>query len=151
MILKNKLKFYAIGVVIVFLTLVMVPTSAVGHIGSDGEPSLTNRLARVYIASLTVYEFEDPFFEIETLIANAEKYPVFFRLNCTLIFPNGNVEQPFWYEGTIGRFGMIGFNIFCMYTDNQFGTYTWVETIRDSNGNVLDQEKVSWVREPILG
>jgi len=74
---------------------------------------------------------------------------MYFKITHILIYPNGEKEQQSWYEGILESGQYMDSFIFCAYITDQFGKYTWVATVTDENGPLLDQKSATWERVPI--
>ncbi|MFH1100470.1 MAG: hypothetical protein V1726_00330 [Methanobacteriota archaeon] len=145
---KNGLRFFAISEIALLITFGLMSTLVAGHIIPP--PICLTAKPQVRIDELEIYEFTDPLFEIHTLIVNHDYSTVNITIRHIMIYPDGEREQQSWYQGTMYGGNGFEFWILCAYTDNQFGKYTWIVTVtQDSNGMVLDQEKITWEREPI--
>jgi hypothetical protein len=132
----RKLKLYAIGEVSFLITLALFSTSVAGS-----EPN-------VRITVLEVYEFPPFFYDIDLWIHNYEDYDVTVEeVEHTLIYPNGAEHKVMMGPYVIQANEDFGMSILCMYPSHLCGTYTWVVTLRDASGVVLDEKSVSWERE----
>ncbi|MFH1102083.1 MAG: hypothetical protein V1726_08640 [Methanobacteriota archaeon] len=153
-------KSIAISGVLLFLTLTFFPASA----GDTSESCLveSSSLLReinhgypwwssrtVQIDAATVYLFEDPFFELYSFISNHGGQDVKIRITHVLQKPDGTMNQVSWDQLTLHPGQGVEYWIMCMYLDNQYGRYNYIITVSDTNGNILHQRTVSWVRNPI--
>jgi len=147
MIRRRKLKLYAVAEVAVLITLAIASTTVAGQ--NNPPPNAFQLKERILIDVLEIYLFEDPFFEAGTRVRNHVSYPMYFKITHILMYPNGEEEQQSWYEGILEGGQFMDSFIFCMYITDQFGKYTWVATVTDENGALLDQKSVTWERIPI--
>jgi len=145
---SKKIKIFAIGVLASLLTLA-ISSSATAHI--DPPPSVSLCLRDRVEIFLEVFEFQDPMFEGHAIITcNTPDINVTVVHN--LVYPNGDIEQLSWFQGTLNWNIGWQFWILCMYLTNEFGKYSWVTTVtEDATGLVLAEEKVTWEREPLTG
>jgi len=151
-------KFCAVGSIMLFVLLSVtsastaqagisvINTKQILKQGPGGGPEVCKRPVRV--DAFTVYLFEDPFFEIYSLTGNHGTSDHKVRIDHSLITPDGNKMPISWYEANLRPGELVEFWIFCMYLDQQYGKYTALITVHDSDGRLLDQESFSWVREP---
>ena len=144
---RTKLKIYANGVVALFMLLALFSTAASAAHGGGCEVCLSIR-DLINIDILEVYEFEDPFFEVHSSVGHHCGPPMYIKLTHVLIYPSGKEEQTSWFEGVIERGQAFDMYIFCMYITNEVGKYSWRLTVENEKGAILDQQVISWVREP---
>ena len=152
--------WYTIGVVGLFLTLAVFTSSAnelleSSFVGSNrsftennqGGPWWSSRT--VSIDAATVYLFEDPFFELYSYTSNHGNQQVIIKITHVLSKPDGTKEQVSWDQLTLHPGQGVEYWIMCMYLDQQCGKYSYIVTLWNVNGCVLDQRIVSWIREPV--
>lgn len=86
-------------------------------------------------------------YEIHFEIQNFENYNVTVQMEHTLILPNGRTHK--WSEKQLIPGNMsLGAFILYKYNTNLYGKYTYVLTVKDTFGVMLDQKSISWIREP---
>ncbi len=88
-------------------------------------------------------------YEIRQEVHNFEDYNVTVEFEGALIFPDGssNNWSDIWELPANMTFGAF---ILCAYTNDLYGNYTRILTVKDLSGVILDSKNVSWVREPPL-
>jgi len=159
---RRNLTWFSVSAAVLFLTLSVFSTCVAGvddgvavrstqsfkEIGHGGYPWLSSRA--VTVDGFHVYVFADPMFEIYSLTGNHGSNDVKVKICHILLTPNGEKVPISWWEGILNPGTSIEFWILCMYLDDQYGTYTGVITVHDSEGHQLDHESYSWVREPPL-
>jgi len=143
---RRNVQLFTLGSVSLLLTLALFSASMAGAtVGNQAEPE-----PDVRITALVVYEFPPFFYEIHCGIHNYEDYDVAVVYDNTLIYPNGTEHKVAMGPNVVPANADGGISIFCMYPPRLCGTYTWVVTLRDAAGVVLDEKSVSWERDEFL-
>jgi hypothetical protein len=140
---QRKLNLYVTTEICFFIALVLFLTSMAGVAADDDAGSEPD----VRITMLEVYELSPLFYDIEYWIHNYENYDVTVEIENTLLFPNGAEHNVMMGPYVIQENEDFGMSILCMYQSHLTGTYTWVVTVKDTAGVVLDEKSVSWERE----
>jgi hypothetical protein len=138
--LKRKIGVLSEASILLFLAFFSV------SVATAAPPELPN----VQITSLEAYELSPRFYDIDFTIHNYETYNVTVEINHTLVYPNGNNHSFLMGPWVVEPDETAGANIFCLYPTRLCGIYTWVVTLKDTSGNILDEDSVSWFRESFL-
>jgi hypothetical protein len=139
---KCNLKIYAICGVSLLTTIAIFSISVAAI---ENEPEQYHQ--GVEILSLEVYEFPPLFYDIDWWIYNYNDYDVTVEIEQSVMYPNGGSTTLFLTETILANDG-LGIGFLYMYPSPLlYGTYTCVLTIRDTHGEILDQDSVSWIRE----
>ena len=151
-------KTAAISGVLLFLTLAMCSASAaqtqetsiidyssvLRKDNPGGGPWWSSR--NVEIDYATVYVFQDPFFELYSFISNHGNWDVTVIITHVLQKPDGTKEQVSWDQLTLHRGQGVEYWIMCAFLDEQYGKYSYIVTVSNMNGYVLDQQTITWER-----
>ena len=98
----------------------------------------------VRITDLGVSCVSDDIYEIDWELTNFGNTMVVIRVEHVTIYPNGT-NSTSSYNCTIPAHAFVP-GLIRSYYPNQYGTYTFVLTIKNIHGKVLDAESISWER-----
>jgi len=137
----KKNKIYTIGIMSFFITLAVFSSSPIVASNID-----------VQITTLEVYEFPPNFYDINVIVHNYEDYDIVVQeIEHTYIYPNGTNHTVTMGPWSVEANSDYGVAILCMYPPRIKGTYTWIVTLRDASGTILDEQSISWERSSIWG
>ena len=147
---KLKTKIFTIGQVSLFITLILLSTSLAGakkdfEYFEAYDPIISHN--GVKITLLQVTEISTDLYDIDLVVHNFYNYDVTVEeVLHTYIYPDGGGNSFTMGPWLIEAHSYIGVTILNQYPTGLYGTYTWITTLKDASGAIIDEKSISWER-----